>query len=431
MTAHFMTVKDLTIRIKDKLNTPVIWGGVHVNISPKECLEYADLICLGEGEDALLDLANNLKNGDISNIPNIWSKRNNEIIKNDLRPLECDLDKYPFQDYDIDNHYILFHNYIVKLTPTLLKEHLTKDSSNEGKVAYDLITTRNCPHNCTYCNNNFLRKLFAGKGPFVRMRSSESVIQEITSIAKKYDFFSAVSIKDDVFFVRKTEDIKTFCDLYKEKVNMPLRCILSPMFMDEDKYKLLVDAGMVSCGVGIQSYSQETLREVFKRKSTQEQINECVKVLDKYSVEPEYHFIIDNPYENKKSIKETLRFIASMPKNVNILLFSLIPLPGTEIHERALSDHLIQNVIDDIYTKDWHDPQKKKYYTQLIHLCVNLKNKKSNPEFVKKLIFVLSSPPFALLCDNVIFLSLLEFILKTKKRIGTIRKKMKRIFFAK
>ena len=419
-----MTVKDLTEKIKSNLDSTVIWGGVHVNIRPEECIKYADMICLGEGEEAILEVANNIKNGTTSNIQNIWVKENDNIIKNDIRPFECNLDKYPFQDYDIEDHYILFHDFIVKMTPALLKEHLTNDPLTAGKVAYDLVTTRNCPHNCTYCNNNFLRKMYKGKGPFVRMRSSENVIEEIETITRKFDFFSAVSIKDDVFFVRKVDDIKNFSKLYKEKINLHLRCILSPMFMDEEKYKDLIDAGMVNCGVGIQAYNEKTL-EVFKRRSSLQLIRDCVNTLDKYPAKPEYHFIIDNPFEEKESIRETLRFIATMPRNLSILLFSLIPFPGTEIHDRAAAEHLIIDEIDEIYTKDWHDPQKKKYYTYLMHMCVHLKNKNGDPQKIKKLVYFLSSRPVALICDNAIFLTLLRFTLKTKKRFSLIKKKLK------
>ncbi|HEO64054.1 MAG TPA: radical SAM protein, partial [Candidatus Omnitrophica bacterium] len=51
---------------------PIIWGGIHPTISPEDCLNYADYVCLGEGEMAMLDIAGALSEGkDIKNINNL------------------------------------------------------------------------------------------------------------------------------------------------------------------------------------------------------------------------------------------------------------------------------------------------------------------------------------------------------------------------
>ena len=53
MTQYFSAAVQLTRAIKKKLSVPVIWGGVHPTVRPEECLEYADIVCVGEGEEAL------------------------------------------------------------------------------------------------------------------------------------------------------------------------------------------------------------------------------------------------------------------------------------------------------------------------------------------------------------------------------------------
>ena len=45
--------------IKQRLNIPILWGGPHVTFAPKIIEEdYADVVCIGEGEYAALDFAN-------------------------------------------------------------------------------------------------------------------------------------------------------------------------------------------------------------------------------------------------------------------------------------------------------------------------------------------------------------------------------------
>ena len=424
MSLDFISVSNLTDKIKSKLDTPIVWGGVHINIKPEECLEHADIICRGEGEEAMLELANKIKSGDIYDIQNLWLKKDGEIIKNDVRPFEHNLDKYPFQDYDIEDHYILFHEHIVKMTPKLLYNFLTSD---KGGSEYEILTARNCPHNCTYCGNNYLRRMYKGKGKFVRQRSVENVIQEIYEGVNKFDFINAVAIKDDVFFIRKTEEIKEFCRLYKEKINLPIRCNLSPMYMEEEKFDALVDAGMHKCAFGIQSFNQTTLSDIFKRNCSQQQMIDTVNIVSKYPNTTQYHFIIDNPFESKESLKETLMFILDLPRNVEILVFSLIPFPGTEIHEMAVSHNYIERDFNSIYTKRIHSylPEQKYLFSYLMILAMHLKNKKKDPKKVKRLIKFLASKPVALICDNIIFISFIDFYLKLSNRVKKIRRNFK------
>ena len=33
---------------------PVIVGGIHPSVMPDECLKFSDIVCVGEGEDAIL-----------------------------------------------------------------------------------------------------------------------------------------------------------------------------------------------------------------------------------------------------------------------------------------------------------------------------------------------------------------------------------------
>ena len=49
--------------IKKKFKIPIIWGGPHATFFPKIIEEnYADAVCVGEGEDAALDFANGFDN---------------------------------------------------------------------------------------------------------------------------------------------------------------------------------------------------------------------------------------------------------------------------------------------------------------------------------------------------------------------------------
>lgn len=77
MTNYFDNVIQITQRIKKDLNIPVLWGGIHPTIRPRECLDHADMVCLGEGEESVLELVRKMKDGqNYHDVQNIWFKNN-------------------------------------------------------------------------------------------------------------------------------------------------------------------------------------------------------------------------------------------------------------------------------------------------------------------------------------------------------------------
>ena len=75
---------------------PVIWGGIHPSIDPEQCIQWTDLVCLGDGEYPLLELAGDLERTDIASI---WRREKDTIVRNPVRPLEQNLDLFPFASW--------------------------------------------------------------------------------------------------------------------------------------------------------------------------------------------------------------------------------------------------------------------------------------------------------------------------------------------
>ena len=94
--------KSLLEKIRN-FNIPIIAGGVFVTADPEEVIsnEAIGIICLGEGEEALVELCQKMSKGeDFSAVKNLWVKKEGKIIKNTLRPL-TDINNLPYTDYDI------------------------------------------------------------------------------------------------------------------------------------------------------------------------------------------------------------------------------------------------------------------------------------------------------------------------------------------
>lgn len=72
LTSGFFNAAQLTKRIKESLgDMPIIWGGKHPTINPTECLQYADAICLGEGDITVVEYVRNLMNGEAKKISKV------------------------------------------------------------------------------------------------------------------------------------------------------------------------------------------------------------------------------------------------------------------------------------------------------------------------------------------------------------------------
>ena len=83
--------------IKQRLNKPIIFGGVHPTLFPEDIdLNFVDYLCVGEGEHPVLELMNALENGDdCSTIQNLWVSKDGAVQKNPLRDLIQDFDSLP------------------------------------------------------------------------------------------------------------------------------------------------------------------------------------------------------------------------------------------------------------------------------------------------------------------------------------------------
>ena len=100
-TSNYQWALGLAGEIKKSMDVPIIFGGIHATLVPEVVIEEAavDMVCVGEGEEPLLELLRRLKdkNKDYS-IRNIWFKESARVIRNEIRPLTQDLDSLPFPD---------------------------------------------------------------------------------------------------------------------------------------------------------------------------------------------------------------------------------------------------------------------------------------------------------------------------------------------
>ena len=330
MSQFLAVVVDLTKEIRKKTKSIVIWGGVHPTMEPASCLDYVDCICMGEGEEALQELACLMESSkSYYSTRNFWFRKGDQIVKNHLRPYIQDLDKLFFQDYSFEDHYILWNN---KVQP-MIKEAIG--------VTYNTYMTRGCPNRCAFCCNEVFNDKYKGQNVF-RKRSVDSLINELKLIKESNNFvgWKRVRLVDDLFPALPLSTLKEFAEKYKKEIGLPLSVGgWTPQTVTDTKTKILVDAGMDATRMGIQHGSPK-IRKLLSRVGSNEKILESVKIFNRYKdrLQMSYDLITDNPYETEADTIESLRLILEIPRPYHISIYSLIPFPGTPIYEWAVRD---------------------------------------------------------------------------------------------
>jgi len=394
MTNTFHRACVLTQRMRDAgLRAPIVWGGTHPTVAPDESLEVADIICVGEGEEPMLQLVEHLEAGkDPKAIGSLGFRAggpfgNTTTFRNPVRPLERELDDYPFPDYELETHWVAGRE---RLEPAQL------DNLRGTLHRLRIETTRGCPYPCTFCNNAALLKVYKGKGSWVRKRSADNVIAEILKARACFPTIEAINIVDDLFFVRSEEDIEEFAVKYRQQVNLPIELDAFPNTITEEKVRSLARVPINLISMGIQSGSADTLKNIYKRPTPIEKIVEGINIFARHRIPAEYHYIVNNPFESDRNRIETLRFAASHHRGPAILrIFPLQFYPGTPLYDDARQAGLIgqrhESAYQYTYTGKTHILGSQ-YLDVWLRVVLHLRNRGVPSAVVHRLIDCVTHP---------------------------------------
>lgn len=376
MSNYFDRALQVTETIKKNLDSTVIWGGIHPTTSPEQSLKYADAVCIGEGEEALLELAERKeKKEDFYDIKGIWFKKDGAVIRNSLRESFAELDQLPFFDFSLKDHYLLDQrtNRIIPIDAAAFKNVLPRLPHPDGKlrIGYRTMTDRGCPHKCSYCNISNQKEMYEKIGlKYFRARSVENFITELEDIKNRFPFIGAIQFFDDTFFARPAHELEQFAKSYKERIGLPFYCQASPNTISGKKMEHLVNAGMVYVEMGVQTGSSR-IKQLYNRTESNEKIVEAARTISRYVPRifpPDYHIILDNPWETEEDTMDTVRLLMQLPKPYGLCISSLVFFPQTALYHKAKKEGLIKDDVSDIYRRPFYVSPNRSYPNFLIYL---------------------------------------------------------------
>ncbi|MBN1593700.1 MAG: B12-binding domain-containing radical SAM protein [Candidatus Coatesbacteria bacterium] len=396
MSNYFDRAAQITKSIKAELKAPVVWGGIHPTVIPDDCLNHCDIVCVGEGEYPMLNLVRAMeKKEDIRGIKGFFFKENGKVIRNELEPLLLDLDSLPFQDFDYVDHYTIGKDgkSLVRMDYEIQKDLFVNGLRlGKGLCFYQTMTTRGCPHACSYCCNYAFRKLFPGQ-KILRRRSDENVMQELELVKEKMPYIELIAFSDDSMTAVTEQVMKEFCEEYKRRIDLPFFVLVSPPTVTEKKCEYMVDAGMHVVEMGIQSGSDST-NKMYRRSISNEQVVRAAEILNIHRdriYPPVYDVILDNPFEVRSDVLKTIRLLLELPQPYIIQFFSLTFYPGTELWDRARKEGIVEDAIENVYRKYYHE--FKKSFLNFLVLAIHNR-------LPKPLIRILSNSTVAAILDS-------------------------------
>ncbi len=321
----------LNSRLKEELDFFSAFGGPHPTFFPEMIEEEGvDGICIGEGEGAIVDLANALDEGGLDpSIPNWWFKVNGKVIKNPVRPLVDDLDSLPLPDRGLV---------------------YSKDAISRHSKIKHFISGRGCPYNCTYCFNHAFSQIYKGKGKRFRQRSVDNVIEELRQVKEGYPL-EFVLFVDDTFVLSK-EWLREFAEKYPREIGLPFFCNTRANLVTEEQVRLLKEAGAFCVGMGIEAGNDRIRNELLKRNMSQEQILNACHLLHEGGVNFTTTNMLALPTGNLEEDFETLELnIECRPAYAHAFLFQ--PYPRTELGEFTRREGWMAGSLEDISEIMW------------------------------------------------------------------------------
>jgi anaerobic magnesium-protoporphyrin IX monomethyl ester cyclase len=282
-------------------------GGPHVTFwdenALKECPEL-DIIVRKEGEQTMLELAQLVETDrPFHDLQGATGRKNGKIIRNPDRAYIENLDELPFPAH-----------------------HLFPLSSLQkyGKVIFPLSTSRGCTFWCNFCS---AVRMFGRK---YRMRSPQSVVEELEFLHKKYGAVQ-FTFYDDAFSVDQKRAFKICEEIQKRKLKIMWDCETRVDMVTKELLDEMKKAGCLAVWFGVEAGSKQVL-DAMAKGLTLEKTKNAFKMAKESGLMTVASVILGFPEETPETAWETIRFVEEI-KPDDVGYYIATPYPGTPMYD--------------------------------------------------------------------------------------------------
>jgi radical SAM superfamily enzyme YgiQ (UPF0313 family) len=283
----------------------VVIGGPHVSALSTQSLTdtKADFAAFSEGEYVMLELCQGIDPNEITGL--IWRDGEN-IVMNQNRPFNADLDSLPFPDYE---------SFELEKYLGFQEKHLS------------LVTSRGCPYQCVFC------AVRLSMGYKFRPRTPENVVEEIEQRYRKG--WRSFQIDDDNFTL-DMERAEKICDMIIEKgLDIKWRCDngVRADRLTRELLEKMKKAGCTYISFGVEGGNDRMLAAMRKGEKI-ETIIKSIKLAKEAGLGVGATFIIGTPEQTYKDFLDSLMIAKNLPVD-HVSFYNMVPYPGTEMYKWA------------------------------------------------------------------------------------------------
>jgi radical SAM superfamily enzyme YgiQ (UPF0313 family) len=270
------------------------FGGVFATLNAGlvklQCPEV-DVICRGDGEQVILDLLEHLE--DVEHVAGITWAKDGEVIQNATRPMERNLDQWPFPDREslpLD----FVESMPLDVPAVLSMERFTT-----------MQTSRGCPWPCVFCDIPIFNE---GKW---RSRSPEHVVAEFKHLQELG--YGSVYFVDDHFLLQPKR-IEAICRGISEAgITIQWGCEGRVDSVAQHLFPAMAQAHCRTLMFGIESGSQKVLDRL-KKEQTLAEVEDAVHNAKQAGIEIVHgFFVVGNPDETVEDMRATFDFAGRLP----------------------------------------------------------------------------------------------------------------------
>lgn len=281
----------------------------------KYLAEGADFVLIGEAEQSLLELINQINSGNENfiEIPGIAFSQNNSVNKTTKRKVMTDLDALPLPAWDL-----------IDINP--YKEMWL---NTKGYFSMNMSTTRGCPFKCNWC----AKPIYGNR---YNSRSPAHVVKELRFLKEKFNY-DYIWFCDDIFGLKPTWTTEFAALVKKEGLKFQFKIqSRADLLLQDDTIKALAQAGCNDVWIGAESGSQKILNAMDKG-ITVEQIHQASGLLKKNGIKTSFFIQFGYLGETKTDINQTIKMINDLlPDDIGISVS--YPLPETVFYEKVKAD---------------------------------------------------------------------------------------------
>ncbi|HAN31019.1 MAG TPA: B12-binding domain-containing radical SAM protein [Myxococcales bacterium] len=316
----------------------VIWGGYFPSQHWRTALRapYVDYVIRGHGELAFAELLNRLDEGQIRpEIQGICFR------DSEAEPIDGGMPKIPKPSElpTWPHHKVRVEDY---LRPTFLGSKTIGHHSSYG-----------CPYFCGFC-----AVVNMVNGAWVPEKA-DRIAQTVRMLVEDHGA-NAIEFYDNNFFVAERR-VRRFAESIMDlgiswwgegRIDTMLN------FSDET-WQVMADSGLKMVFLGAESGSDETLRRMNKGgKQTVSQTTEMARKMAHYGIVPEYSFVLGNPPDPERDVKETMDFVRQIKKinpatEVILYMYTPVPLDGTLFEEAKSSGFAFPETLEGWVSDEW------------------------------------------------------------------------------